>query len=194
MVEAPLVTALAFQAFISALFALLLYIDLPAIDFAIATLAFSAVLGLLTLLGDLGGRLRDPRHTLLVAHLPVSRGTILRARFAHAALYLTLLALATALPPAILGLWVFERGLYGFFAYLVVAWHQALLVGFLIALLYGVARWRASGALVELGSGRPDGRHAHAALHWRSLPAADGDLANRKPCRLPRPAARLVRR
>lgn len=144
---APLVTALAFQAFLSAVFALLLFIDLRDVDFYFATLTFSAVLCLLTLLGDVGGLLRDGRHPRIVLHLPVTGGTILRARFLHAGIYLSLLALASALPGAILSFWVSGGALHAPFAYALVAWHQALLIGGVMALLYGisggsrVARW-----------------------------------------------------
>ncbi|MBK9387251.1 MAG: hypothetical protein IPN34_20740 [Planctomycetes bacterium] len=125
---APLVTALSFQSFCSSIFAILLFGEMPAIDFYLATLAFAGLLVALTVMGDLGAVLRDARLARVVAAAPISPGVFLRARLVHAGIYLGLVATATALPPAILSLWV-GGGPHAALAYLVAALHQAVVLG-----------------------------------------------------------------
>lgn len=125
---APLVTALAFQSFCSSIFAILLFGEMPAIDFYLATLCFAGLLVALTVMGDLGAVLRDARLGSVVAAAPISPGVFLRARLLHAGIYLGLVALATALPPAVLSLWVGGSPI-ACLAYLFVALHQAALIG-----------------------------------------------------------------
>ncbi|MBL8899339.1 MAG: hypothetical protein JNM84_17010 [Planctomycetes bacterium] len=141
---APLVTALAFQSFCSSIFAILLFGEMPAIDFYLATLAFAGLLVALTVMGDLGAVLRDARLARVVAAAPIPPSVFLRARLVHAGIYLGLVATATALPPAILSLWV-GGGPHAALAYLLAALHQAVVLGLAMVALQtlrlGSGRW-----------------------------------------------------
>jgi ABC-2 type transport system permease protein len=141
---APLVTALAFQSFCSSIFAILLFGEMPAVDFYLATLAFAGLLVALTVMGDLGAVLRDARLARVVAAAPIAPGVFLRARLLHAGVYLGLVATATALPPAVLSLWV-GGGPHACFAYLAAALHQAVVLGLVMVALQslrgGGGRW-----------------------------------------------------
>jgi ABC-2 type transport system permease protein len=141
---APLVTALAFQSFCSSIFAILLFGEMPAIDFYLATLCFAGLLVALTVMGDLGAVLRDARLARVVAAAPISPGIFLRARLLHAGVYLALVATSTALPPAVLSLWV-GGGPLAFAAYFAAALHQAIVLGLamvgLQSLRLGGGRW-----------------------------------------------------
>lgn len=97
-----LTTTVFTQAFLSLVFAAILYPDIPPVPFAAANLSLSTLLMGVGALGDEPRAQRYLADRVLVATAPLPRATVAAARALHGAFFVCLLTLGMALAPAIL--------------------------------------------------------------------------------------------
>ncbi|HLQ39324.1 MAG TPA: hypothetical protein VK348_16055 [Planctomycetota bacterium] len=139
--SSTLTTTIFTQSFLALVFAALLYPDYPLVPFAAANLSLSTLLLAVGVLGDPEQRNRQLADHALLSTAPLPAAAVVLARALHAAFYVGLLTVGTALPAAILCAWLVHRPLLVPSYLLLACLCSGLATGALAVLLRAARRW-----------------------------------------------------